>query len=618
MTIGDAISGSEEHSDKERLWVSLYSRSSIHHSLSDVKRQTYFNLPYNSPKAWEACKNMADQVRNHLNQALSDMERASQISSELGHQAFAQTIASEIRPLQELRQAFEVLVTGKQAAYDFVRAGTAEVPANQEPLMATKEGKVISTEILGPALPVSAQSEKDSPVERVRKALEEEKRPESFTWRRRFLEAELAESDGHIPEALALYRQAAELVQQERKTVSDEALRASFLAEKIELYERLVLNLLKRQQYDEAFHWLEQSRSRAMMDMLDTIRKQTPQLLELGESEPVSLRQMQSALAATPCDLVYFILHQGRIVLWHIGPTQTSVRAYYAPTSTLQSLARSVVTSASSLGTFNQQAAEQLYFYLARPAMELMETKHLIVIPPPELNGLPFQLLFDKEKKQFLGGQIALSYSPSGSLVAKLKPARALHSGNVLLMVGPGLSTGGSEAEVIAAMYPQHKIVRGAAASLETLMTEVKGRTAVHIAAHGEYDDDNPMLSHIELNSGPEQEPRTTAAQLLALPLADVTTVTLGSCSAGKTKVDAGNETFGFVRSLLYAGAQSVILPLWKVPDEGAAFWFESFYSNAATHDLPEAARLANVAALRHSVFGSHPRYWGGYQLVGR
>lgn len=665
LTIGDAISEAEQHGDQERLWVNLYSRSSIHHTLSDGKRQGYLNLPYDSPKAWEACEKLANEIRNHLSQAVSDTERASRISKELGHDAFAQAVASEIRPLQELRQAFEVVVATKRTAYEFARTGTAEIPAAQEPLMATREGKVIPTDLLGPALPVSSQSPADNPVARFRKALEEEKRPESFTWRRRFLEGEFAESDGHVPEALALYRQAAELVQQERKTVSDEALRGSFLAEKMELYERLVLNLLKRKEYGEAFHWLEQSRSRAMMDMLDTInvrfqtaeersmyadwvaararsdaarsgggraptggetteevlrriRTKTPKLLELGEAEPVSLEQMQSTLAATPCDLVYFLLHQGRIVLWHIGPKRTSVQAYYAPASQLQSLARSVVTSASSRGTFDQQAAEHLYFYLAQPAMELMETRRLIVIPPPELNGLPFQLLFDKEKQQFLGEQIALSYSPSASLVAKLKPARALGSGNVLLMVGPGLSTEGSEAEAIAATYPQHKIVRGANATFETLLTEVKGRNAVHIAAHGEYDDGNPMLSYIELPSGPQQELRTTAAQLLALPLGDATTVTLGSCSTGKTKVDAGNETYGFVRSLLYAGARSVVLPLWKVPDEGAAFWFESFYANAATHDLPEAARLANVAARRHSVFGSHPRYWGGYQLVGR
>jgi CHAT domain-containing protein len=470
----------------------------------------------------------------------------------------------------------------------------------------------------------------------------------------------LEEAEGSVPEALVLYRQSAEMVRQERKTISDEVLRGSFLTERLQLYERLVLNLLNRQEYAEAFHWLEQSRSKAMLDMLATaevrfqtpderllfadwvaarardsaamsggklvspganteavlqrIRTKAPKLLELGESEPLSLRQMQSLLAADPCDLVYFMLHQGRVVLWHSGPTRISVQAYFAATSQLQSLSRRVVTSASFHGDFDLEAAGYLYSYLARPALDQMETKHLVVIAPPELSGLPFQILFDKDTQQFLGEQIALSSSPSASLLAKLKPARALRPGNLLVMIGPDLPTHGSEAEGIAAQYPKHTILRGAGASFESLMKEAKGRSAIHIAAHGEYDDEAPMLSRILLSGGPNRG-ETTAAQLMALPLGGVSVVSLGSCSAGKAQVDAGGENYGFIRSLLYAGAQSLVLPLWKVPDDAAAYWFEIFYSGAAAHDLAEAARLANVATRKR--FGAHPRFWGGYQFVG-
>jgi CHAT domain-containing protein len=243
-----------------------------------------------------------------------------------------------------------------------------------------------------------------------------------------------------------------------------------------------------------------------------------------------------------------------------------------------------------------------------------METKHLVVIAPPELSGLPFQILFDKDTQQFLGEQIALSSSPSASLLAKLKPARALRSGNLLVMIGPDLHTDGSEAGGIAAQYPQHTILRGAGASFESLMKEAKGRSAIHIAAHGEYDDGAPMLSRILLPGGPNRG-QTTAAQLMALPLGGVSVVSLGSCSAGKAKVDAGGENYGFIRSLLYAGAQSLVLPHWNVPDDAAAYWFEIFYSGAEAHDLAEAARLANVATRKR--FGAHPRFWGGYQFVG-
>ena len=527
--------------------------------------------------------------------------------------------------------------------------------------MATIEGKLILTNILGPALPLSNGSVDRNVAAIIRSTIEEETRFQSFSWRRLFLQGELEEAEGHVPQALALYRESAEIVRQERKTISDEVLRGSFLRDRLQLYERLVLNLLDRKEYAEAFLWLEQSRSKAMLDMLAStdvrfqsaderllfadwvaarasdstassragnpvsagakteevlqlIRTKAPKLLELGESEPVSLREMQNLLADGTCDLVYFILHQGRVVLWHIGPTRISVQAYFAATSQLQSLSRRVVTSAGSHGVFDLEAAEYLYTYLAKPALEQMETKHLVVIAPPELSGLPFQILFDKDKQQFLGEQIALSASPSASLLAKLKPARALGPGNLLVMVGPGLVTEGKEAEAIAAQYPRHSVLRGASATFESLMKEAKERSAIHIAAHGEYDDLAPMLSHLDLPSVLNHE-KTTAAQLMALPLGGVSVVSLGSCSAGKAKVDAGSENYGFIRSLLYAGAQSLVLPLWDVPDDAAAYWFEIFYSGAAAHNLAEAARLANVATRNR--FGAHPRFWGGYQFVG-
>ncbi len=649
-TVQTAVSEAEQRDDKERMWVNLYTRSSIYNSLADLLRQEYLNLPFDTERAWKRCEETADRVRLMLRQAQSDTESAASIAGQLGHEAFAQRIGSEAGQLRELAQVFGSLAENKKAAHDFVLQSSARERKPVEPLMSTKDGKPIPVELLGPAISASNDLDRQKIVAGMRRAFAQEQRPESMTWRRRFLEGELDETENRVRDALALYRQAAAMVQEERKTVADEVLRGSFVSEKIELYDRLILNLLKLGEYGEALHWMEQSRARAMMDMLTTINvrsatsaeklsyadgvgvregnepkaiakgtgKQAPKLFELGESAPVDLVDLQKALKDTPCDLIYYVLHQGRIVLWHVGPTRTSAHAYYAPVSQLQSLGRSLTDSLSQRArVFDQEAAERLYFYLAQPALEVMETKHLVIVSPPELEGLPFQALFDKKNQEFLGEQIALSYSPSGSLVAELKPARALGPANLLLMIGPNLAGEGREAESIAAQYPHHDIMRGDQASFEELSKEAKGRTAIHVAAHGVYNEESPMLSYIELAKGSTDNGHATAAQMLALPLQGVSIFTLGSCSTARTRVDASSERYGFVRSLLYAGVQSVVLPLWDVSDEAASFWFQSFYANAVDHDLPEAARLANVAARRHELFGSHPRYWAGYRFVG-
>ena len=126
------------------------------------------------------------------------------------------------------------------------------------------------------------------------------------------------------------------------------------------------------------------------------------------------------------------------------------------------------------------------------------------------------------------------------------------------------------------------------------------------------------MLSFIQMAPDSKNDGAVTAAQMFALPLNGVEVFTLGSCSIGRASVDATGETYGFVRSLLYAGAQSVVLPLWEVEDHAAMFWFQEFYRNALGHDLPEAARLANVATRNEKSLASHPRSWAAYRLIGR
>ena len=118
ITIGSAISGAEQHNNQERLWINLYSRSSIHHNLADAKRQRYVNLPFDNRKAWEACERLAGEIRNHLTEALNDTERARRIAADLRNQAFADSMAVEIDGFQALQKSFEQLVAGKKAQYD--------------------------------------------------------------------------------------------------------------------------------------------------------------------------------------------------------------------------------------------------------------------------------------------------------------------------------------------------------------------------------------------------------------------------------------------------------------------------------------------------------------------
>ena len=125
------------------------------------------------------------------------------------------------------------------------------------------------------------------------------------------------------------------------------------------------------------------------------------------------------------------------------------------------------------------------------------------------------------------------------------------------------------------------------------------------------------MLSYVKLQPESGHDGRLTAAEMIGLPLGGVELITVASCTAARVKAERGHEIYGITRSLLYAGAQNVLLPLWDVDDKATALWLSAFYRAARNAPLPEAVRLANVELRQHQVYGAHPRFWSAFKLVG-
>jgi CHAT domain-containing protein len=78
----------------------------------------------------------------------------------------------------------------------------------------------------------------------------------------------LAQLSGDLNTALAKYLQAVQLVEQDRRKLRDEQARSAFMEDKLDYYYSPAMLLLQQKLYAEAFALFEQSRSRAMADML--------------------------------------------------------------------------------------------------------------------------------------------------------------------------------------------------------------------------------------------------------------------------------------------------------------------------------------------------------------
>lgn len=83
-----------------------------------------------------------------------------------------------------------------------------------------------------------------------------------------FVHGQLAEMNGDDQAALTDYGQAIQLLEQDRRNLNDENARSRFMEDKLDYYYRPALLLLQQKQYSQAFSLFEQSRSRAIADML--------------------------------------------------------------------------------------------------------------------------------------------------------------------------------------------------------------------------------------------------------------------------------------------------------------------------------------------------------------
>jgi CHAT domain-containing protein len=216
---------------------------------------------------------------------------------------------------------------------------------------------------------------------------------------------------------------------------------------------------------------------------------------------------------------------------------------------------------------------------------------HYIPIHALELNGDP------------LIKNHAVAYSPSASLMQFYKNKG---SGFLKTCASFGIVFK-EEAEEVAKLFDTRAYFN----ATKNNVFENIGNDVLHFSCHGYFNNADPLSSGIELEGG-----ILTAREIFDLRL-NSELVTLSACQTGLNESKPGDELIGLTRSLIYAGAASIIVSLWSVDAVSTQKLMLEFYKLLKDgKDKATALQQSQIKIMAKEEY-SHPYYWAPFILVG-
>jgi len=112
-----------------------------------------------------------------------------------------------------------------------------------------------------------------------------------------------------------------------------------------------------------------------------------------------------------------------------------------------------------------------------------------------------------------------------------------------------------------------------------------------------------------------------TSEKILGLKLQGTEMVVLSACQTGLGEVTAGEGVFGLRRAFLQAGAKSLVMSMWKVPDKETCELMVQFYKNIAA-GMNRSQALRQAVLRQKQITGerygfAHPIFWGAFVFLG-
>jgi filamentous hemagglutinin family protein len=265
---------------------------------------------------------------------------------------------------------------------------------------------------------------------------------------------------------------------------------------------------------------------------------------------------------------------------------------------------------------------QQLHQILIEPIADLLPNnpnERVIFVPQEYLFLVPFAAL-QAADGQYLIEQHTL-LTTSAIQVLELSQQRPVNADQTAVVVGnpapmPGslapLPYAEAEAEAIAQLLNTTAIT-GTDATETAVRQRLSNAQIIHLATHGLFNETHPLQGAIALApSTADGDGFLTAAEILDLSL-NAELVVLSACNTGRGKI-TGDGVVGLSRSLMAAGAPSVLVSLWQVPDDATSQLMVDFYRHRQQFDDAQALRQSMLSIMQTY---PNPRDWAAFTLVG-
>lgn len=265
-----------------------------------------------------------------------------------------------------------------------------------------------------------------------------------------------------------------------------------------------------------------------------------------------------------------------------------------------------------NVSDLNEEEWQQEFGGLVEPIASWSDEGDTIwFVPHDALHNVPLHTL--RIEGRHLIDRNPVCYTPSASVMAYCHAKRRARRATAAVFGDSvnDLAHAREEARSVAELFGttpalgQRATRRAVRAALEQGGEDLD---IAHFACHGYFDRSEPLKSGIVLaaerggdrSDADVREDVLTAEELLGLEMR-VTLLTLSACETGINERRPGDELIGLIRSLLYAGAPSVVVSLWTVDDLSTRLLMERFYKCLRGLSSEGAAQMTKAEALQEA-----------------